>query len=387
MQIFSIFEVKLKVMRIAAIVIRFILGIVFIYSGFVKAVDPWGFQFKLEDYFIAFAWESLMPAALIMGILLSAAEFLIGMAFLLGIKPKLSTWSALLFMILFTPITLYLAITNVVPDCGCFGDALILTNWETFYKNLIIIVLTAFVFLYRKKFGHYMKCKLEWIPVIILAIGILFVSYYGLRHLPLMDFLAYEQGMSMKPDPTQKDLYFVNYKDNRTGNITEYPADDFPWEDSVWMANNEFVSQRVIKAEAPQYLIYIVDEENVEQTDAVMLNPDFQFLLVSYDLNKVSENAFDKIKEFAAECESSELAFAGLTATPYDETEIIRHDNQLAISFYYVDDIELKMFVRANPGFVLMKDGSILKKWAWRDLPRLEEIDLSALESEFLKDI
>lgn len=385
MQIFSIFEVKLKVMRIAAIVIRFILGIVFIYSGFVKAVDPWGFQFKLEDYFIAFGWEWLIPAALIMGILLSAAEFLIGMAFLLGIKPKLSTWSALLFMILFTPITLYLAITDAVPDCGCFGDALILTNWETFYKNLIIIVLSFFVFLYRNKFGHYMKCKLEWIPVIILAIGILFISYYGLRHLPLMDFLAYEQGMSMKPDPTQKDLYFVNYKDNRTGNITEYPADDFPWEDSVWMANNEFVSQRVIKAEAPQYLIYIVDEENVEQIDAVMLNPDFQFLLVSYDLDKVSENAFEKIRSFAAECESSELAFAGLTATPYDETEIIRHDNQLAIPFYYADDIVLKMLVRANPGFVLMKDGSILKKWAWRDLPELGEIDLSALESEFLK--
>ncbi|MBN2728619.1 MAG: DoxX family protein [Bacteroidales bacterium] len=374
-------------MRIAAIIIRLLLGVVFIYSGFVKAVDPWGFQFKLEDYFIAFGWDWLMPAAMVMGILLSMAEFIIGIAFLLGIKPKLSTWSALLFMILFTPITLYLAITNAVPDCGCFGDAIILTNWETFYKNLIIIVLVGFIFMYRKKFGHYMKCQLEWVPVAIFTVAILFISFHGLRHLPLMEFLPYEPGLSMKPDPDQKDQYFVSYKDNRTGEVKEYPADDFPWDDSLWMASNEFVEQRVVKAEVPQYLVFVVDEENNDHSDEVMLNPDFQFLAVMYDLEKVSDEGFEKVRNFAAQCESAEIAIAGITATPYEDTETIRHDKQIALPFYYADDIVLKMLVRANPGFILMKDGTILGKWAWRDLPDLSEIDLENLESEYLKPV
>jgi len=372
-------------MRIAAIIIRFLLGVVFIYSGFVKAVDPWGFQFKLEDYFIAFGWDFLMPAALVMGIMLSAAEFLIGIAFLIGIKPKLSTWSALLFMILFTPITLYLAITDAVPDCGCFGDALILTNWETFYKNVVLIVLVIFIFLYRNKFGHYMKCKLEWIPVAFFTAAILFISFYGLRHLPLMEFLPYQPGLSMKPDEGQKDQYFVSYKDSRTGQVTEYPADDFPWDDSTWMASNDFVEQRVVKAEMPQYLVFVVDEEGTDQSETVMLNPDYQFLAVMYDLDKVSDKAYDKLRDFAGQCESSEIAIAGLTATPYDDAEPIRHDKQLPFTFYYADDIVLKMVVRANPGFVLMKDGTILAKWAWRDLPDLSEINLEELEKEYLK--
>ena len=372
-------------MRIAAIIVRFLLGVVFIYSGFVKAVDPWGFQFKLEDYFIAFGWDWMIPAAMVMGIMLSAAEFLIGIAFLLGIKPKLSTWSALLFMILFTPITLYLAITNAVRDCGCFGDDLILTNWETFFKNLIIIILVIFIFIYRKKFGHYMKCKLEWIPVAFFTVAILFISFYGLRQRPLMEFLPYEPGLSMKPSEEQQDQYFVTYLDNRTGEETEYPADDFPWEDSTWMANNEFVSQRVVEGEAPEYLIAVFDENFDNVSSDVMLHPEFQFFVVMYDLDKVSEKAFEEVRDFAAQCESEGVLMTALTATPYDDIETVRHEEQLPIPFYTADDIVLKMFIRANPGFVLMKDGTILGKWAWRDLPELSEINLEELEAEFLK--
>lgn len=372
-------------MKKLAIIIRFLLGVVFVYSGFVKAVDPWGFQFKLEDYFIAFGWDWLNPAALTFSILLSMGEFLIGVAFLLGIKPKLSAWSALIFMLIFTPITLYLAITNAVADCGCFGDALILTNWETFYKNIVLLVLVLFIFWYRNKFGHYMKCAAEWVPVCLFAIGIVGISFYGLRHLPMIDFLPYKAGLSMKPDPSQKDLYFVSYKDKTTQKVTEYPADNYPWSDSIWMANNEFVSQRVQKGSAPQHLVYVSDSEGENQTEMVMLNPDFQLIVVAYDLENVSENAFSTIKTSVAECEKQELSVVGLTATTPEKTELIRHDKQLALPFYFADDIVLKMFIRCNPGFILMKDGSILGKWAWRDIPEISKINFAELETKYLK--
>ncbi len=371
-------------MKLLAYISRFLLGVVFIYSGFVKAVDPWGTQFKFEDYFIAFGMEWLIPAALFLSVLMSAAEFLIGFAFLLGIKPKLSTWSALIFMIVFTPITLWLALTNAVGDCGCFGDALILTNWETFIKNIAILVLLTPVFLYRKKFRHYISCKLEWIPVIIAMAGIVFVSIQGLRHLPYIDFLPFRPGLSMKPDSTQKDQYFVTYKDMQSGETKEYPADDFPWDDSLWMASNEFVSQRVVPGKRPEHLIVTFDANGQETTTGMILNENFQLLVVAWDLEEMNSGSVSKIQSLAAECESAQIGMALITATSSSKAETIRHDLQLPVDLHYADDILLKMVVRNNPGFVLMKDGTILAKWAWRDVPSVAEMDMPGLEKQYL---
>lgn len=373
-------------MKIVAHISRFLLGIVFVYSGFVKAVDPWGYQFKFEDYFIAFGMEWLFPAALFFSILLAGAEFLIGAALLFGIKPKLSIWSASAFMVLFTPITLYLALTDAVGDCGCFGDALILSNWDTFFKNIIIIAMLIPVFLYRKKFKHYMSCKLEWIPVAIFAAGILFVSFQGLRHLPMIDFLPYNPGMSMKPDPTKKDQYFVSYKDKRTGETKEYPADNFPWSDSTWMANNEFVTQRVVPGEKPANMVVLFDAMDQDVTKEISLNPDFQFWVVAWNVDEVSDKAITRINEFAAQCAADSFDIALLTASSPEKTEQFRHDKQIAIDPCFADDIVLKMVIRANPGFVLLKDGTILGKWAWRDVPNLPDIDTKGLEATYIKE-
>jgi len=289
------------------------------------------------------------------------------------------------FMAIFTPLTLWLAISNAVGDCGCFGDALILTNWETFYKNIVIVILLIPVFLYRKKFGHYMSCKLEWIPVFIFSAGIVFTSFYGMRHLPVIDFLPYKAGLSMKPDSTMKDKYFVSYKDNRTGETKEYPADNFPWDDTTWMANNVFVSQRIEQGPKPANLIVAFDAENQDVSKDVILNPDFQFLVVAYDMENMSEKAIGKIIALADECSKDSISIAILTASSAEKAETIRHEKQIPVDVFFADDIILKMVVRNNPGFVLMKDGTILSKWAWRDLPALSEIDMNQLEAKYIK--
>lgn len=230
-----------------------------------------------------------------------------------------------------------------------------------------------------------MSCKLEWVPVFIFAAGIIFTSFYGMRHLPVIDFLPYKPGLSMKPDSTMKDKYFVSYKDNRTGETKEYPADDFPWSDSVWMANNEFVSQRVEPGPKPANLIVAFDAENADVTKNVILNPDFQFLVIAYDMENMHDAAIAKINSLAAECGNDSLAIAILTATATEKADQIRHEKQIPVDVYFADDITLKMFVRNNPGFVLMKDGTILGKWAWRDMPALPEIDLKQLESKHMQ--
>lgn len=372
-------------MKTAAHISRFLLGATFVFSGFVKAVDPWGSQFKFEDYFIAFGWNFMIPLSLTLGIIMAAAEFLIGAALLTGIKPRLSSLGALLFMCLFTPLTFYLALTNAVSDCGCFGDAVKLSNWNTFYKNIFILALAVFIFLYRKKFKHYMSCRWEWLPVGVFVAGILFVSFWGLRHLPVIDFLPYKVGVSMKPDPNLKDKYFVTYKDKRSGQAKEYPADNFPWQDSLWMANNEFVSQRVEKAATPPLLINVMNAENVDVTDSVMLNPGVNVLVVSYNMNAFTQKAAAKVMAFTTPAQKGGMVVSGLTATLPENADSLRHVYQLDFPFYSADDITLKMLVRANPAIVIMKDGTILKKWAWRDVPAFSDVDFKALEASAKK--
>lgn len=226
-----------------------------------------------------------------------------------------------------------------------------------------------------------MSCKWEWLPAGILAVGILFVSFSGLRHLPLIDFLPYKVGVSMKPDPNLKDKYFVTYKDKRNGQAKEYPADNFPWKDSLWMANNEFVSQRVEKAATPPLLINVMDAENVDVTDTIMLNPDFHVLVVSYDMTAFSKKSAEKILAFTTPCQKSGMVVSGLTSTLPQTVDSLRHLYQLDFPYYSADDVTLKMLVRANPGVVVMKDGLILKKWAWRDIPAFADVDFKGLEA------
>ncbi|NLL29074.1 MAG: DoxX family protein [Bacteroidales bacterium] len=370
-------------MKVLAYISRFLLGIVFTFSGFVKAVDPWGSKFKFEDYFIALGLEWLMPASLVLAILLSTAEFIIGVAFLIGIKPKLSIWSSIAFMIFFTPLTLWLAITDAVTDCGCFGDAIVLTNWQTFFKNIAIIILLVPVFLYRKKFGHYMNCKLEWVVGVLFTVAIVGISIFGLRHLPIVDFLPYKPGLSLKPDTSVKVNYFVTYKNKITGVEKEYPADNYPWNDSIWMSENEFVSSRDDRQRAAE-MISLENADFEDVTERIMLNPSYQFLVVSFDMGKISEKAAEKIRTLAADCDKNDIEIALLTATSPDKAEALRHEMQIPIDLYFADDIALKMLVRSNPGFLLMKDGMLLDKWAWRDLPMLADIDLKKLEDQYL---
>ncbi|MCX7697253.1 MAG: DoxX family protein [Bacteroidales bacterium] len=372
---------RIQIARIS----RFLLGLVFIFSGFVKAVDPWGSQFKLEDYFFAFGWDWAVPYALVLGITLSMVEFLIGICFVFGLRPKLSLLGAILLMLIFLPLTLYLAITNVVTDCGCFGDAIKMTNWQTFIKNVVFTIMLIPIYLERKRLKPVLHSRIQWVIIVIFGFFILGISVYSLRHLPLIDFLPYKAGLSLKPDSTVKDQYFVTYKNKKTGQIKEYPADNFPWNDSVWMSEHEFVSQRIVPGKKPPYMFSVFNDMDLDVSNQVISYPDYQFMIVSYDLRKVPKKAVEKIELFIHTSESKNIATCILTANEKSEADSLKHEYQWEAPTYFSDDVVLKMMVRSNPGIVLMYDGVILKKWAWRDAPDLNKLDIISLKDKYIK--
>lgn len=375
-------------MKIIIQLSRILMGVVFAFSGFVKAIDPLGSTYKFTDYFIAFNMEAFTPVALPLAILLSTLELAIGLALLLGVKMKYTSIGSLLFMLFFTPLTLYIAIFNPVSDCGCFGDALKISNWGTFYKNIVFLAAAIVVFMYRKRFRPLLSENKDWwLAAATIIIGV-WISFHCLRNLPWIDFLPWKVGNKISelvtPTPEVAEIYLI-FKNKETGETKEYHSSNYPWNDPEWMATWEFVSQRKeITQEFQDAAIKsfsIMDEYGDDYTEAYINNPDYQFILVAYDLNQTNTKAFTKINAFAAEAEAEGHSFIVLTAAPLSVIEAFRHQNQTPYPYYQTDEIELKSMVRANPGLILLKDGVVIAKWAHRNIPLYHKV-----KSKYMKE-
>jgi uncharacterized membrane protein YphA (DoxX/SURF4 family) len=372
-------------MKIIAYIFRFLLGAVFIFSGIVKAIDPLGSAYKFMDYFAAFNMQWMDSFAVFLSIFMSALEFIIGAALFFGIVNRLASWGGLLFMSFFTPLTLYLAIKNPVTDCGCFGDALIMTNWETFYKNVALIIFAIVTFIYRKKFKKILSCKKELILAVVLALIPVFISIYGLRHLPIIDFRAWKVGSSMKLDTSVEDKYYVSYQNKETGEIQEYLSPNFPWDDPEWVENWEFIGQRVDAAPFPENYIYIGDENGQDYFKTFTQHPDYQFLLVMYYIEDANLKNMENIKQFAIKSFENNIDFIAITGSTPKTVAEFKETQDIQFEVFYSDEITLKTIIRSNPGLVLIKDGTILDKWSHRDIPKFEDIDFEKLSQKYLK--
>ena len=368
-------------MKTLRIIIKTLVGLVFMFSGFVKGVDPLGLTYKLNEYFIAYNIQWLTPLALTIAIILCVLGFLIGLMLVFGVKPKLSSWLAFIMMFFFTILTLLSAIYSPVSDCGCFGDAIKLSNWDTFYKNVVLIIFTIFLILSLKKAKSIFTPKNE-IGIIILGAGVLFfISIYSLRHLPIIDFLPWKVGNKISEQvvatPEKADVFLI-YKDKKTGQTFEYTSKTLPWQDSVKMASIEFVDQKkkIIEPykEAPIHDFVINDEAGNIITDKIVANPNFQFILVAYDLGKTEKKSFTEINKFVAGCDIDSISFAGISGSNFEMIDAFRHDVQAMFPIYIVDETALKSMVRANPGLLLLKNGVVLAKWHWRDIPEYKDV-------------
>ncbi len=365
-------------MLVLRILCRIIVGIVFVFSGFVKGIDPLGSTYKLHDYFVAFGIDFLNPIALPVAILLSATEFTIGISLLIGYRPKFGAWGVLLFMCFFTPLTLILAITNPVSDCGCFGDAVELTNWETFFKNLILLVFVLVVFLTRKKYKQVYPTPTEWGILGVFFLLFTFLSIHSYRHLPFLDFRPYNIGAYIPekmeiPEGAATDEYETILIYEKDGIQKEFTMNDFPWQDSTWT----FVDQQSFLIKEG-YIPLIHDFEIIAQdgyniTDQILSDPSYSFLVVSNSMSDANHSGLLKANDLAIYCNANNLPLYVLTSSLTSEVTRLKQELNLNFDVYNTDETTLKTIIRANPGFILIKEGVILGKWHYGDFPGPEK--------------
>lgn len=306
------------------LVSRIFLGILFIYSGFVKAVDPLGSTYKFVDYFNAFGMGFLDDLAFPLAILLSSAEFIIGFGLLFGSYLRLNTVFAALFMLVFTPLTLILAISNPVSDCGCFGDALILTNWQTFWKNIIIDIPIVILLLQKQNIKNLFTGKSAIVVNALGLVFILFVSIYGYRHLPVMDYRPYKIGDNIKegmemPEDAKADVYSstFTYKNLETQEVKEFPEDQLD-EPINHPEEWEFVDSKSVLVEEgyhpPIHDFTITNKEKGDITDQILEREAYTLMLVSYDLPNIDSQSLLKLEALNKQFDDSELNALVLTA-------------------------------------------------------------------------
>lgn len=356
-------------------VCRFVLAVVFIFSGFVKAIDPLGTQYKIQDYLDAFGWTGIFPefVPFIASALLGMLEFCLGVYLFFGIRRIIAPRAVVAVMAIMTPLTFWLAWNNPVSDCGCFGDAVVLTNWETFGKNLVLLAMSLVVLKWRRRIFPLVTTRFDWLIALYGFLYILCMTVYCYRHLPVFDFRPYyvgadiRQGMSIPAgeEPTEFETRFVLQKD---GVEKEFTLENYP--DSTWT----FVdSKTVVKKQGYEPPIHdfsmIRYDDGEDITEQVLADEGYTFLLVAHQLGQANQSRMDLINELYDYCLEYGYAFYCLTSSSDEDILKWQEDTGAEYPFCLMDNITLKTMVRFNPGLMLLKKGTVLGKWSIIDIP------------------
>ena len=357
-------------------IIRLFTGLVFIFSSVVKGIDPMGTAYRFEDYLLVYGWTFMMEYVLALSIFLIIVEFLIGVALVFRLKSKLATLGLLLIMVIFTVVTYLDARYNMVPDCGCFGDAVKLTNWQTFYKNIFLIVLAIIIFTNRKRMKIKMPSRIQWL-LLVLFIGLYsWFVVYSLRHLPMIDFRNWKVGNDMKSEGLDSVKTYVKYKNKQTGEEQEFLSPDYPWSDSLWMTQWIFVDQRIDDSQRVlKHNVILEDSEGHDWTADVFENPEFQLVLISYDLDAASPKGLTEASAMSIKAEQLGIPIVLITSSSRTKIEEMEQTYYLNMEALFADDTELKAMIRSNPGLMLLHDGVVIKKWHYRDFPDKSELE------------
>lgn len=354
---------------ILVLIFRVVVGLIFIFSAFVKGVDPYGTAYRVEDYLEAYGWYFMVEYALYLALLLIVVEFLLGISMLFRLRFKLGALGVLLIMMIFTTITYFDASLNLVPDCGCFGDAVKLSNWETFYKNIVLIFMAIIIFVKRKKTAQATPLWFQNSLLTVIILSFVGFIYYNINHLPMMDFRDWKVGNDMNTIGEEKAKVYLTYKNKETGESKEYLSPNYPWNDSVWVANWEFVGQRFDNSSVVKmHNLIIEDSLGNDYTKDLIENPFTQILLVVPDIELLNVTGLKKAFMISQTLGEDEY-FAILTGADFETAGKYFTEKMEGIEVYFVDDIELKAMIRANPGIVVLREGIIIDKIHYNDFP------------------
>ena len=354
---------------------RVLLALVLVLSGFVKAVDPKGTMYKLQEYADAFSIDAFSNEWLLFfAIILAAAEFLIGVFLLMGAYRRFMATIAFLVFIIFTPFTLYVAISDIVPDCGCFGDAIGMSNIASFLKNLFLLSLSVIVFLGRRRFVVNITAKNRWMVSLFAVFYIAFVEAISLSYVPVLDFRNYAVGNNLRElVQGENDTYKLVMAFEKDGETRLFEQDSLP--DESWM----FVENRsLLVAEGRKPVIgdfAILDwESDYDVAEDILADTGFVCIVVAEFLEEASVGRVDKINDLYDYCLDQNVTFLAVTASGEEDIELWRKRTGAEYPVYWADNMLLRSMTRANPGVVLLNDGVIVGKWNVAAMPEAEQM-------------
>ncbi|MGB0428189.1 MAG: DoxX family protein [Flavobacteriales bacterium] len=401
---------------------RLLVGSIFILSGLIKANDPVGFAHKLDEYFspAVFDLEVFMPFSLTIAVFICVVEIVLGLTCIFGVFRKLTAWSLLGFIVFFSFLTFYSAYYNKVTDCGCFGDALKFTPWQSFIKDMVLLLFILPLF-FLQKHSSYSNLRLTkqlaflsitlitgltflifdwWFPALfalvligigyllinkskdllpagLLALGLLFSGffcYYTIQNLPARDYRPYKIGQNITegmdyPENAKPTITHMFIENLTTGEIKGVQMSEIPWEDKNWKYRSDLEAEIIQEGDLPAIHDFsISDIDGVDQTETI-LQWDKVLVIVSYNIDKTSPSEWSKLKSIVDSATKKHYAIIGLTASSIEQAEALSAKGGFKASFYNTDETALKTIIRSNPGIMLLEKGTIRAKWHVNNLP------------------
>ena len=375
---------------------RFLLAGTFLFSGFIKANDPLGTVYKIQDYFEAWGLFSLNSGLFVYALALGIGiiEFLLGIYLFFGIRRRFAPFATLILLSLMTPLTLWLAIDNPISDCGCFGDAVLLTNWETFFKNIGLLIAAISVFKWSKHQFKLVTGKVDWIISLYSTLFIIFFSLFCLRYLPVFDFRLYHLGADIRkgmeiPEGVKLTSYETIFTYQKGEEKRDFTIDHLP-NDTTW----KFVdSKTVVKEKGYEPIIQNFDitaqDDGSYLTDSILHNNNYTFLLIAPWLHQADDSGMDLINEVYDYSVENGYSFYCLTASNEQDIATWQENTGAEYPFAIADEITLKTMIRSNPGLMLLKNGVVINKWSVNSLPdeyvltdRLEKLPLAQINEK-----
>ncbi len=360
---------------------RLLMAATFIFSGYVKAIDPLGTQYKLVDYLQALGLGNLLPewTLLVGAILLATLEFSLGIFLLFAIRRHLISKIALVLMSMMTLLTLWIVIANPVKDCGCFGDAVVLSNSQTFIKNIILLGIALLLWKWPTSMVRFVSKKTQWIVINYTVIFALALSAWSLWNLPLFDFRPYHiganiaQGMKTPPGAPQPQ-FETTFILEKNGQRKEFTLDDYP--DSTWTFVDSKTVQTAEGYVPPIHDFSIQDPHTGEDiTQQVLNDTSYTFLLISPALAYADDSNFGRIDQIYEFSQDYGYRFICLTASTDKDIAKWQDITGAEYPFYTTDATTLKTMIRSNPGLILLHNGTIIQKWSHNKLPQPEELN------------
>ena len=352
---------------------RVLLAILFLVSGFVKAVDPTGFFYKLKEYAAAFDVTLFSDAWLLFfALVIVGAEFVLGFFLLTGIYRRSVAWLSFVAMLFYTPFTLYLWLQNPIPDCGCFGDAMRLTNEETFVKNLFLLLMAAVVCFNTSYYRRCISSGTRWIAVLFALFYIILLEGMSISHLPVIDFRPFAIGTNLREAtvdvPAQYITQAVYEKD---GEMRNFPEDSIPGDDWRYFGRRDQITSPGRPATITDFC-FIDLATGYDAAEDILSATGYVAILVLVMVENADESRVDKINDLYDYCKEHKMPFYAATSSTEEAVALWRKRTGAEYPLYWADNDMLKTMIRANPGLLLVKDGVVVEKWNIHDVPAVD---------------